>query len=47
MYCGKCGKPMPDEEVICPSCGADMTLPPKQEEKPGFLRRLLDRLAGK
>ena len=25
MYCGKCGMKLPDEEYICPKCGADMS----------------------
>lgn len=54
MYCGKCGTKLPDEEYICPKCGADMTLPPDYKErlarpagkKPGLLRRVMDKIKG-
>lgn len=53
MYCGKCGTKLPDEETICPNCGADMSDRPTyrheqdEGEKPGFFRRLMDKIKGK
>ena len=49
MYCGKCGTKMPDEEIICPNCGADMSPPPKEpeDEKRSFFRRLMDKIKGR
>jgi len=53
MYCGKCGLKLPDEEFICPRCGADMSDRPTYRheldkvEKPGFFRRLMDKITGK
>jgi len=32
MYCGKCGARMPDEEHICPICGADMSHSPDESK---------------
>lgn len=55
MYCGKCGTKLPDEEYICPKCGADMSgdsylvmeQTPPDDEKPGFFRRLMDKITGR
>ena len=53
MYCGTCGTKLPDEEFICPRCGADMSDRPfdrdgqRKAEKPGFFRRLIDKITGR
>ena len=53
MYCGKCGLKMPEDNHICPRCGADMSDRPldrdeqRGNEKPGFFRKLIDKITGK
>ena len=52
MYCGKCGTKMPEDNRICPNCGADMSDrpldrdEPRKTEKPGFFRRLINKITG-
>ncbi len=52
MYCGKCGTQLPDEEYICPKCGADMSdrtacRDEQRKAKPGFFRRLMGKIETK
>lgn len=32
MFCNKCGHPLPEESLFCPSCGAKVTVVPQQQQ---------------